>query len=116
MTPSSLAIHLREKPPQRILIIKPSAIGDVVHTLPILNLLRRQWPAAKISWLVTPTCSSLIEGHPQLDEVILFDRKAFGTGWRRPSSIWPWTRRRSSRGSRSPSTAGTLRHNGGGPA
>ena len=33
-------------PPQRILLIKPSAIGDVVHTLPVLNLLRRHWPAA----------------------------------------------------------------------
>ena len=32
-------------PPQRILLIKPSAIGDVVHALPILNLLRKRWPA-----------------------------------------------------------------------
>lgn len=94
MTPSSLAIRLRENPPQRILIIKPSAIGDVVHTLPILNLLRRQWPAAQISWLVTPVCSSLLEGHPQLDEVILFDRKAYGAGWRKPAvaaELWRFT-------------------------
>ncbi len=69
-------------PPQRILIIKPSAIGDVVHALPILNLLRRKWPAAHISWLVTPACSGLLDGHPQLNEVILFDRKHFGKSWR----------------------------------
>ena len=60
--------------PQRILLIKPSAIGDVVHALPVLALLRRKWPAAHIAWLVTPGCSSLIEGHPLLNEVILFER------------------------------------------
>ncbi|HEY8666464.1 MAG TPA: lipopolysaccharide heptosyltransferase I [Tepidisphaeraceae bacterium] len=71
-------------PPQRILIIKPSAIGDVVHTLPILNLLRRHWPAAHISWLVTPACAGLLENHPQLDEVIHFERRRFGQGWWNP--------------------------------
>jgi lipopolysaccharide heptosyltransferase I len=65
-------------PPQRVLIIKPSAIGDVVHALPVLNLIRRGWPAARVSWLVTPTCAGLIEGHPQLHDIILFDRKRFG--------------------------------------
>ena len=71
-------------PPRRILIIKPSAIGDVVHALPVLNLLRRKWPEAHISWLVTPACAGLLERHPQLDEVIRFDRKEFGRGWRSP--------------------------------
>jgi heptosyltransferase-1 len=75
-------------PPRRILLIKPSAIGDVVHTLPILNLLRRRWPDAHIAWLVTPACSGLLEGHPMLNEVILFDRKRFGRGWRDPLSAW----------------------------
>src|SRR5689334_16516882 len=46
-------------PPRRILIIKPSAIGDVVHALPVLNLLRGRWPEARISWLVTPACVGL---------------------------------------------------------
>jgi ADP-heptose:LPS heptosyltransferase len=68
--------------PRRILLIKPSAIGDVVHALPILNLLRRRWPGTKISWLVTPGCAGLLEGHPQLDEIILFERHRFATGWR----------------------------------
>ena len=72
-------------PPQRILIIKPSAIGDVVHTLPILNLLRRRWPDSHIAWLVTPACAGLLDGHPQLNEVIRFERKAYGRGWRSPS-------------------------------
>jgi lipopolysaccharide heptosyltransferase I len=62
------------QPPQRILIVKPSAIGDVVHTLPVLNLLRKRFPAAHIAWLVTPACSGIVDGHPQLNEVIHFDR------------------------------------------
>ena len=69
-------------PPSRILIIKPSAVGDVVHALPILNLLRTRWPAAKIDWLVTPACAGILKGHPQLDEVILFDRKRLGAAWK----------------------------------
>jgi ADP-heptose:LPS heptosyltransferase len=68
--------------PKRILIIKPSAIGDVVHTLPILNLVRKRWPGAHVAWLVTPACAGLLEGHPQLDEIIVFDRKRLGGAWK----------------------------------
>jgi heptosyltransferase-1 len=68
--------------PRRILIIKPSAIGDVVHTLPILNLLKLRWPEAKVSWLVTPGCAPLLNGQPQLEEVIQFNRNRFGHAWR----------------------------------
>ncbi len=69
-----------------MLIVKPSAIGDVVHALPVLNLIRRRWPAAHVSWLVTPACAGLLDGHPQLDEVIRFDRRRFGHAWRSPSA------------------------------
>src|SRR5438034_10619871 len=73
--------------PQRILLIKPSAIGDVVHTLPILNLLRRRFPEAHISWLLTPPCTDLLRDHPLLNEVISFDRHRFGDGWKNPRSL-----------------------------
>jgi lipopolysaccharide heptosyltransferase I len=72
--------------PQRILIFKPSAIGDVVHTLPILNLIKRRWPQASVSWLVTPLCAPLLENHPQVDEVIQFNRKRYGHAWRSPTA------------------------------
>lgn len=68
--------------PERILIIKPSSLGDVVHALPVLNLMRRRWPAAHIAWLVSPACAGIVEGLPQLDEVILFERKRFASAWR----------------------------------
>jgi heptosyltransferase-1 len=73
-----------DRPPERILIIKPSAIGDIVHALPVLNLIRRRWPAAHITWLVTPACAALVDGHPQIDEVMRFDRKGVSTAWRSP--------------------------------
>lgn len=62
-------------PPKRILIIKPSALGDIVHTLPLLPLLRRRFPDATITWLVVPAFASLLTDHPQVDEVMLFERK-----------------------------------------
>ena len=69
-------------PPRKILIIKPSAIGDVVHALPVLNLVRRKWHEAHIAWVITPGCAGLIENHPMVDEVIRFDRRLFAAGWR----------------------------------
>ena len=73
-------------PPRRILIIKPSAIGDIVHALPVLSLLHRRWPEAKVSWVVTPACAGLLERHPLLDEVIVFNRHRFGHAWRSPTA------------------------------
>lgn len=72
--------------PRRILIIKPSALGDVVHTLPVLNLLRRRWAEAHIAWVVGGAFAELLEGHPQLSEVIRFERRRFARGWRDPSA------------------------------
>ncbi len=71
--------------PRKILIIKPSSIGDVVHTLPIWNLLRRRYPQAEISWLIAPACSGIVEGLPGL-RTLRFERKLWGSAWYRPSS------------------------------
>jgi len=72
--------------PRRILIIKPSSLGDVTHTLPFLKLLRRRWPKAHISWLVSPACAGLLEGRSDLDDLILFDRKRLGKAWWNPAA------------------------------
>lgn len=58
-----------------ILIIKLSAIGDVVHTLPLLEVLRRNLPKARIDWLVEEEAFPIIEGHPALDRIIVSRRK-----------------------------------------
>lgn len=70
--------QLRRRRFERILIIKPSSLGDIIHALPVLNGLRTRYPDAYISWLVATPFASMIENHPQLNEVILFDRKRLG--------------------------------------
>ena len=63
------------KKPEKILIIRLSAIGDVVHVLPALRLLRSHFPESKIAWLVVDKASDVLTGHPDIDDVIVFPRK-----------------------------------------
>lgn len=58
-----------------ILIVKLSAIGDVIHTLPSLAALRRLYPAAHITWVVEEAAADLVSGHPYLDRALIFRRK-----------------------------------------
>ncbi len=58
-----------------ILIIKLSAIGDVVHTIPSLAAIRRRYPAAHITWVIEEGASDIIAGHPCLDRIIISRRK-----------------------------------------
>ena len=62
----------------RILIIKPSSLGDVIHALPAVNLIRRRHPYAEISWLINDTLVSLLKNSPVIDELIPFPRQQFG--------------------------------------
>lgn len=71
----------------KILIIKPSSLGDIVLALPALSALRRNFPSAKISWLVRPEFAPLLENHPHLTEVIPFDRKFLGKAWYHPKAF-----------------------------
>jgi len=73
--------------PKNILIIKPSSLGDVVLALPALSALRTSLPDAKISWLIRTDFAPLIENHPQLDEIILFDRKFLGKALHNPRAF-----------------------------
>jgi heptosyltransferase I len=74
--------------PKRILIIKPSAIGDIVHALPAVARIRRKWPQAHISWLAATAYASLLENHPMIDEVIHFRRYRWGKRWYIPEVQW----------------------------
>jgi 3-deoxy-D-manno-octulosonic-acid transferase/heptosyltransferase-1 len=58
-----------------ILIIKLSAIGDVIHTLPSLAALRKLYPDANITWVIEEASSDIIKDHPYLDRVIISHRK-----------------------------------------
>jgi heptosyltransferase-1 len=66
----------------KILLIKLSAVGDVVHTIPVLNKLRRRYPAAQLDWLVTPPIAELLRHHPAISNVIEFAREEWSSPWR----------------------------------
>jgi len=59
---------------RRILIVRLSALGDVVHALPLLDALRRARPDAQLGWLVEARNASVLAEHPQLDRVFVFPR------------------------------------------
>jgi ADP-heptose:LPS heptosyltransferase len=55
---------------KRLLVVRFSGLGDVVLTLPAVRALRRAWPGAHISWMVSKSYAAILEGNPDLDEVI----------------------------------------------
>ncbi len=68
---------------RRIALLKPSALGDIVHALPVLGALRVRFPAAHITWIVNSAYEPLIRNHPDLNATLAFDRGAFRKGvWR----------------------------------
>jgi heptosyltransferase I len=69
-------------PPRRLLLVKPSALGDVVHGLPVLSLLRRRFPETQIHWLIAPAFAPILRGHPADCRVIHFDRRRLADGSR----------------------------------
>ena len=58
-----------------MLLVKPSALGDVVHALPVATLLKKRWPACRLDWLVSRPFAPLLEAHPAVDHVVPFDRR-----------------------------------------
>lgn len=56
--------------PSRVLLVRTSALGDVVNALPVLAAVRRSWPGARIGWVVDEAFAPLLEGHALLDELI----------------------------------------------
>ena len=73
--------------PANILIIKPSALGDIALTLPVLASLRASFPDARITWLIRPDFAPLLENVPGLDDIIIFQRKRLGKWWCKPQAF-----------------------------
>jgi heptosyltransferase-1 len=65
----------------RILLVRTSSLGDVVHALPVLAALRRHLPGARLGWVVEEPYAPLLAGHPDLDEVLVVRLRHWG---RRP--------------------------------
>ncbi len=82
--------HARHSgPPKEILIVKPSSLGDIVHTLPSAALIKRQWPEARLHWLINSEWAPLLAGNPYVDEIVEFPRRTF-RGLRGSLRIAPW--------------------------
>ena len=79
---TSRPAHLRSHDFTRILLIKLSALGDVVQTIPVLNKLRRRYPAAQLDWLASPAFAELLAHNPAIDNVIAFPRDQWSAPWR----------------------------------
>ena len=71
------------EPPSKFLIIKPSALGDIVHTLPFLSILKRTYPNAEIHWVVAQGLHRFLENHPLINKLWVFDKDR----WKRISNL-----------------------------
>ena len=69
---------------RRILLVKPSALGDVVHALPVVATLRRRYPTILLDWLVEEESAPLVQGHPAVAEVVVSGRRRWLNQLRRP--------------------------------
>jgi heptosyltransferase-1 len=61
---------------ETIAIIRLSSLGDIVHTLPAFQLLRKHFPAAKITWIVEASGAALLENFSGINEVVVFNLKS----------------------------------------
>lgn len=68
-----------------VLVVKPSSLGDIVHTLPAVHRLKQTFPQLKIDWLVNSEWAPLLEGNSDLNEIVIFPRRSFKGrgGWGR---------------------------------
>jgi heptosyltransferase I len=68
--------------PTRILLIKLSALGDVIQTLPTLEAIREAYPQAEMSWLVEEAAAPILADHPALDILLVSRRRSWLAAWR----------------------------------
>ncbi|MCA9285570.1 MAG: lipopolysaccharide heptosyltransferase I [Phycisphaerales bacterium] len=81
--------------PRRILLVRPSALGDVCRSVPVLTSLKARFPEARIDWVVQDTFAPAVAAHPDLTSVVPFPRSRFGRAWRSPQTMREfvaWTR------------------------
>jgi heptosyltransferase-1 len=75
-----------------ILVIKPSSLGDIVHTLPAVAAIREAHPRAEITWVINPEWTTLLRGNSDVNHVHIFPRGTL-SGLNAPRTLWPWIRK-----------------------
>jgi lipopolysaccharide heptosyltransferase I len=68
---------------RKILIIKPSSLGDIIHGLPVLHALSLRFPEAELHWVVAKEFAALLEGHPLIYRLWIIDKGA----WKKPGNL-----------------------------
>lgn len=84
-----LAPEASREPPERVLLIRPDHLGDLLFSTPALRLLRRAWPAAHITYLVGPWAEAVVNRNPRVDRVIACEFPGFGNG-PKPAKLHPY--------------------------
>ncbi len=79
---TALPLHGRVGHPRRVLILKPSSLGDVIQALPVLRLIKRQFPQTQAWWWIDSRLAPLLEGDPDLAGLVPFERR----GWGQPAN------------------------------
>jgi len=62
---------------KNILVVKLSAIGDVIHALPVSYAIKERFPEAHLTWVVEKPAYPILEGNPYIDDIILFEKAKF---------------------------------------
>lgn len=70
---------------EKILVAQTSFLGDLVLTTPLISAIRRRFPKAHLAVLCTPKAKSLLQGNPDVDEIITDDKRGRDRGW---SGLW----------------------------
>ena len=78
---------------ENILVVKLSAIGDVIHALPVSYAIKEQYPNAHLTWVVEPAAYAILEDNPYIDELILFEKARFRSFGGFLREIGPFRRR-----------------------
>ena len=79
---SEIRIPIRDRGRhEKILVVQTSFLGDAVLTTPLFSEIRVLFPESQLSVLCTPQAKGLLEGNPDLNEIITYDKKGEGRGW-----------------------------------
>lgn len=68
-------------PPERVLVVMLSALGDAVHVLPVVNAIKRTWPRCHVTWVIQPVPRRLVQGHRSVDRFLSFNRRKGLSAW-----------------------------------
>lgn len=68
---------------RKLLIVKPSALGDIVHTLPFLAAVKERFPAVLVHWVVAKGLHTFLEGHPLIEKLWVIDKD----GWKKAGNL-----------------------------